>query len=42
MADGAVIVALALFLLVVFHEAATDGGCYRSAREDGYRDIKPS
>ena len=36
------IVALALFLLVVFHGAAAEGERYRIAREKGYPEIKPS
>ena len=40
--DSGMIVALALFLLVVFQEAATEEECYRIARENGYPEIKPS
>jgi hypothetical protein len=36
------IVALALFLLVVFREAATEEEWYRIARDHGYPEIKPS
>jgi hypothetical protein len=36
------IVALALFLLVVFHGAAAEEERYRMARETGDRENKPS